>query len=195
MPRHFHGDAWREIRLDIDASVKPDIIASMLDMGAVATASVDAVFSSHNVEHLYPHEVPRALAEFRRVLRPDGIAVVTCPDLQSVAALIAQDKLDEPAYVSPAGPVAPLDILYGFRPALARGNLFMAHRTGFSARTLGRALVAAGFAQYSVQRERRTLNLWAIAYPAKPTPERLARDQASCFPLPVKAESAPPPAK
>ncbi|MDO8705893.1 MAG: methyltransferase domain-containing protein [Sulfuricaulis sp.] len=62
----------------------------MTDMSAVATGSVDAVYSSHNIEHLYPHEVPVALAEFRRVLRGDGLLVIACPDLQSVCALVAE---------------------------------------------------------------------------------------------------------
>jgi predicted SAM-dependent methyltransferase len=52
----------QELRLDIDASVAPDIVATMTDMSRVADASVDAVFSSHNIEHLDPHEVPVALA-------------------------------------------------------------------------------------------------------------------------------------
>jgi len=38
------------------------------------------------------------LKEFQRVLAPDGLAFVTLPDLQSVAELIAQDKLEDTAY-------------------------------------------------------------------------------------------------
>ncbi len=64
--RGFNTPDWTELRLDIDASVAPDIIGTMTDMSAVADASVDAIFSSHNIEHLYPHEVPVALAEFLR---------------------------------------------------------------------------------------------------------------------------------
>src|SRR3990167_8358112 len=115
----FNNPDWHELRLDIDESVNPDIVGTMTDMSAVADASVDAVFPSHNIEHLYPHEVPVALAEFKRVLREDGFVVITCPDLQSVCALIAEDKLTEPAYTSPAGPIAPLDILYGHPPPAA----------------------------------------------------------------------------
>jgi len=74
----------------------------------VATASMDAVHSSHNIEHLYAHEVAVALEEFIRVLTPEGFLVLTCPDLQSVCALVAQDKLTDAAYTSPAGPIAPL---------------------------------------------------------------------------------------
>jgi hypothetical protein len=115
-------------------------------MAAVQSGSVDAVFSSHNIEHLYPHEVPIALAEFKRVLNEDGFVVITCPDLKSVAALIAEDKLTVPAYTSPAGPITPLDILYGHRPQLAHGNLYMAHRCGFTQGVLYGTLRAAGFA-------------------------------------------------
>ena len=150
--RGFSTPEWNELRLDIDARVEPDIVGSMLDMPAVAAASVDAVFSNHNIEHLYPHEVALALAEFRRVLKPDGFAVIACPDLQSVCALIAEDKLTEPAYVSPAGPIAPLDILYGFRPAMARGNLYMAHHCGFTQKVLTGTLHAAGFVKVAANR-------------------------------------------
>jgi predicted SAM-dependent methyltransferase len=98
----FNTPQWQEVRLDIDASVNPDTTGTMTDMSGVADGSVDAVFSSHNIEHLYPHEVPKALAEFIRVLRPRGFLIVTCPDLQSVCALVAEDKLTEAAYTAPA---------------------------------------------------------------------------------------------
>src|SRR3954451_8011278 len=78
----FHTPEWRELRLDIDPNVQPDIVGSITDMRMVETASVDAVWSSHNLEHLYAHEVPVALAEFYRVLRPGGFLLITMPDLQ-----------------------------------------------------------------------------------------------------------------
>lgn len=159
----FNRDDWHELRLDIDPAVQPDLVGTMTDMSAVATASVDAVYSSHNIEHLYPHEVPLALAEFRRVLRPEGITVITCPDLQSVCALVAEDRLAEPVYGSPSGPIAPLDILYGHRPALAAGNLYMAHRCGFTRGLLGRTLRAAGFAAIALRRRPAAFDLWAVA--------------------------------
>lgn len=175
----FAGSDWAEIRLDIDSSVKPDLIGTMLDMGTVTSGSMDAVFSSHNIEHLYPHEVPLALAEFRRVLKPDGFVVITCPDLQSVCALIAEDKLVEPAYMAPAGPIAPLDILYGHRPALAAGNQYMAHRCGFTERVLVGTLQAAGFSQVlSMRRAAPLFDLWALALVA-PLPEPEARALAA----------------
>jgi ubiquinone/menaquinone biosynthesis C-methylase UbiE len=150
--------------LDIDASVNPDIIGTMTDMSAVASESVDAIFSSHNIEHLYPHEVGVALQEFTRVLKPDGFLVVTCPDLQSVCALVAEDKLLEAAYQSPAGPIAPLDILYGHRPPMSQGNLYMAHRCGFTEKALVGTLRGNGFATVASRRRvHPNYDLYAVA--------------------------------
>jgi ubiquinone/menaquinone biosynthesis C-methylase UbiE len=114
-----------------------------------------------------------ALAEFLRVLKPDGFTVITCPDLQSVCALIAEDKLTEAAYTSPAGPIAPLDILYGHRPAMARGNLYMAHRCGFTQKVLTGTLQAAGFATVAAKRRGHPYyDLWALGTAsALPEPE------------------------
>lgn len=160
----FAGADWQELRLDIDERVNPDIVGTMLDMSAVADGSVDAVFSSHNIEHLYPHEVPLALAEFKRVLKPGGFVVITCPDLQSVCQLIADDKLTAPAYTAPAGPITPLDILYGHRKAMAAGNLYMAHRCGFTRKVLSATLQGSGFATIAVKaRAYPYFDLWAMA--------------------------------
>jgi len=162
---YFPPGLWRELRLDIDPAVAPDIVGSITDMTMIADGSVDALWSSHNLEHLWSHEVSLALAEFIRVLRPGGFVLLTMPDLQQVAALVAAGQLEEPAYVSSMGPVAPLDILYGFRPALAQGNAYMGHKTGYTSTSLAAHLMHAGFAQIRVERDGR-FALWATA--AKP---------------------------
>jgi SAM-dependent methyltransferase len=187
LPTVFLDEGWREVRLDIDPGVSPDIVASITDMAGVAAGSYDAVYSSHNLEHLYPHEVPLALREFRRVLKPDGFALVALPDLQSVAQLVAEGRLEDPAYISPLGPIAPLDILYGFRPSLAQGNLYMAHRTGFTGRTLSQALLAAGFAGTLVQRHPDSMALWAVGFCAEPTQRVLHDAQQRYLPLKLAA--------
>ena len=180
--RGFNTDEWQELRFDIDESVKPDLVGTMTDMSTVADESVDAIFSSHNIEHLYPHEVPLALKEFLRVLKPDGFLVVTCPDLQSVCQLVAEDKLTEAAYTSPAGPIAPLDILYGHRPAMAKGNLFMAHRCGFTSSVLSGTLQASGFRMIAVRKRPAAFDLWAVASKSERSEEALRALAAAHFP-------------
>ncbi|MDO9277498.1 MAG: methyltransferase domain-containing protein [Polaromonas sp.] len=163
LPIGFQGSEWQEIRLDIDPGNEPDMVGSMLDMAAVATGSVDAIYSAHNIEHVYAHEVPLVLAEFLRVLKPSGVAVITCPDLQTVCALVADNKLTDAAYNSPAGPITPLDILYGHSAAVAAGHHFMAHKTGFTEKSLTQALQTAGFQSIASKRRASGLDLWMLA--------------------------------
>ncbi len=146
------GPEWREVRLDIDPAIKPDIVADMTDMSAVASGSMDAVYASHTLEHLYPHEVEVALAEFARVLAPDGFAIISCPDLAEVAKLIVAGRITEPAYESSIGPITPLDMLYGHGASLRSGRHFMAHRGGFTGPSLMAALFKAGFASVLCRR-------------------------------------------
>lgn len=178
LPPGFQSGEWQEIRLDIDPSNEPDILGSMLDMTAVAADSVDAIYSAHNIEHVHAHEVPVVLAEFLRVLKPDGFAVITCPDLQTVCALVAQDKLTDAAYTSQAGPITPLDILYGHSAAVAAGFHFMAHKTGFTEKSLTQALQAAGFQSIAGKRRSRGLDLWMLAAKGRLT-EAVMRELAS----------------
>ena len=181
----FRGDDWREIRLDMDATVAPDIVASMTDMTMVPDAAVDAIYSSHNIEHLYAHEVPVAFAEFYRVLKPDGFLVLTCPDLRSICALVVDDKLDTPAYLTASGEaIAPLDVLYGHRRAMAEGNLFMAHRFGFTQRTLMDAARVAGFKiGHSLQRPA-TFDLWLLAFKSEVSMNTLTHQAGIFLPMP-----------
>lgn len=165
----FPAEDWHEVRLDIDADVAPDIVASITDLTSIPGESFDAVFSSHNLEHLYAHEVPLALFEFLRVLKPGGFAMVLLPDLQTAAELVAQNRLEEVAYVSPAGPITPLDMIFGFRPALAAGNHFMAHRCGFTADALARQMQQCGFSAVEVSRLPHIFSLQAIGFRAKLT--------------------------
>lgn len=158
----FNNGSWSELRIDINPLNQPDIIGSMTDMSLVNSGSIDAIFSSHNIEHLYPHEVQIALVEFHRVLNVQGFCVITCPDIQSVCALVAQDKLLDPAYVSPAGPIAPIDILFGHRVSMAQGNWYMAHRTGFTEKTLRDNLKEAGFMTVATMKRPHCFDLWAL---------------------------------
>ena len=159
----FHKDGWLEVRLDIDARVNPDLVGSITDMNSFAPDhSFDAIWSSHNVEHLHTYEVPVGFAEFSRVLKSDGFALVTCPDLQAIAELIVEGKAESTIYTSPAGPITALDMLFGHSRSIAMSNGYMAHHTRITTDRISRALLDDGFAE--VRTGKGTFyDLWAIA--------------------------------
>jgi predicted SAM-dependent methyltransferase len=172
----FSKSHWNEIRLDIDKNVKPDIIGSLTDMSLVKTMTVDAVYSAYNLDHIYAHEVPIALSEFYRVLKKDGIVIIRCPDIQTVCAAIAQDKLLEPLYKSPIGEIYPLDILYGSRKDLARGNEYMSKKVGFTYSVLNNLLSEAGFkARYGGRMPHNGGELSIVGFKIKKSDEEIKR--------------------
>ena len=91
-----------------------DIIADIRDLSQIPDA-IDAIYSSHNLEHLFAHEIEPTLNGFYRILKDDGEVFIACPDLEGVAKHIVNGNLTEPIYESPAGPIAPIDIIYGHR--------------------------------------------------------------------------------
>jgi SAM-dependent methyltransferase len=163
LPSYF--DDWQQLRVDIDPSVQPDILADLTDLSPIADASADAVWAAHCVEHLYEHQVKVALAEFRRVLRDDGFVCVIVPDLQTVAHYVAADRLNETLYESPAGPVTPHDIVFGFGAAIASGRTSMAHRCGFTPGMLQRCFNELPFGEVLLRRRSAELELVAVARP------------------------------
>lgn len=135
--------ATEEVRLDIDKRCAPDVVASLSDLGEIG--EFDAVYCSHALEHLAPHEIERALLEFRRVLREGGSALLFVPDIEDVK------PTDAVLFVSPAGPITGLDLLYGKREMVEKSH-HMSHRFGFTQKTLADMLNAAGFSRVLVDR-------------------------------------------
>lgn len=149
--RMVDTQGWKEVRFDIDPHVGPDVVGSVVEIQrSFAPQSFDGVWSSHVLEHLYAHEVYPTLCQFRQVLKPDGFALIMCPDVEAVAHFIIEHGIAAIAYNSPAGPIRPLDMLYGHSRAIEDGHVHMAHRTGFTAERLGNLLLMAGFPTVSV---------------------------------------------
>ncbi|MEO3428766.1 methyltransferase domain-containing protein [Pelagibius sp. CAU 1746] len=164
-PNALHSDydtpEWREIRLDINPAAEPDIVASMTDLSPVDSDSVDAIWNSHALEHLFAHEVPVALREFHRVLRPGGHLFMRMPDLQKVAETLLEVGPHGTAYESPSGAITPLDMFYGHGPSIAKGEHGMQHKTGFTQNSIVTLMKAAGFRSAKAVRNR--FDLWARA--------------------------------
>ena len=162
---YFNNDNWDETRLDINPNANPDIVASMLDMSIIEDNSYDAVYSAHNIEHVYAHEIRTALSEMYRVIKDDGFLFITCPDLQSVCDEVSKGNLLNPLYKLPNGEgIAAIDILYGHRPSLKAGNHYMAHKVGFTGEVLYGTIKDAGFKSAVVCFKKKQFALWCIAY-------------------------------
>ncbi len=170
---------WREISIDADAQFNPDIVASIVDLNPVSNHSVEAVISLHTLEHLPWHEVPLALSECRRVLMPDGFLLLSLPDVEQIAKIIARGGLMDTLYDSPSGPVTPFDMLMGHRESVAQGQTFMQHRSVFCANSLGNSLRTAGFSNIHVTRGTR-FDLWALASMAPISDALLQEIKALC---------------
>lgn len=151
----FESGDWDEVRLDVEPAVRPDVVGSITDLAKLfpQPASFDAIWCSHVMEHLFAHEVYPTLLQFRQVLKPDGFALIMCPDLEMVAEHLVKHGLAGIAYHSPAGPIRTLDMLYGHSGAIEAGRHHMAHRTGFTAERLGNLLLEAGFPTIKVRSE------------------------------------------
>lgn len=141
----FRNGGWQEVRMDVDPRVAPDIVGTLEDLGQVADRSFDAVYCSHSLEHLHPHHVRHALRGIARILKTDGFALITSPDLEPIAALVAGGRGEEVAYQSPLGPITALDMIYGHAASIEKGNFYMAHNSGFTEDRIARLLLEARF--------------------------------------------------
>ena len=182
--RGFDNDDWKEIRLDIDKGVNPDIVGTLTNMSLVETASVDAVHSAYNIDHIYAHQVPIALGEFYRVLKEDGIVFIRCPDIQSVCEAVLQDKLLEPFYETEDGTkIAPVDILFGNREEISEGNEYMTKKCGFTYSVLNAAFAESGFkARYGGRIAFNGAELALVAFKKKKSVEEIKKIANPFFP-------------
>lgn len=144
--------AEREIRLDIEPRNQPDIVADARDLGPIGP--FDAVYCHHMLEHLTRDDGLKALREFHRVLKPEGMAIIVVPDLEDIR------PTDQVLYESEAGPVTGADMYWGMQSMLDQFP-HMAHKFGYVSATLKRVLHTAGFAKAWVDR-RPGANLLAV---------------------------------
>lgn len=174
VPGHYRG--WKHLILDIDPMGNPDIVCDARDLTRLKPGLVDAIYCSHNLEHFFEHDVPKVLAGFLHVLKPDGFAEIRVPDLPRLMQVVTERKLDieDKLYDSPAGPVRVRDVLYGFAPKImTSGQDFYAHKTGFSLKSLRAALQRAGFSSL-IQLKPRLLEIAVVAFRQEPAKETVA---------------------
>jgi hypothetical protein len=175
IPAHYDG--WEHLLLDIDASMRPDIVCDARQLTQLSGAQFDAVYCSHNFEHYYPHDGRKVLRGFMHVLKSDGFAELRVPDLKTLMQKVVDLDLDieEALYQSAAGPITVRDVIYGFEKQIAQsGQDYFAHKTGFTARSLYDILKQAGFGDVFVSVAAEVFEVRAYAFKASPTPAQRA---------------------
>jgi len=143
----------------IKGSTNVDLFSLCADVRADATSlpfdndSWDLIQAHHLIEHLSLAEACRALAEWRRVLRPGGHVFLSCPDLATCAQALHRHDADSPQLWDGL-----MHVIYGNE---APG---MRHRFGYCKRSLKQIIMAAGFDGVEVM----------TAIGMRPTPSLLA---------------------
>jgi len=167
IPDHYRG--WNHLLLDIAPGPEVDVLLDARKLSDYHGDKFDSVYSSHNLEHFYPYDVPKVLSGFMQVLKPGGFVDVRVPDLNSVLQAVVERgmELDDVLYVSPAGPISAHDVIYGWGAEIERSGVdFFAHKRGFSAKSLSLALEKAGFVQ--VRTEVSNFEVRALAFKTDP---------------------------
>jgi len=162
----FHSAAWREMLIGQPVEER---------FSTLPDGSFDAIFSAHALPRLYAHEVPSMLQHYHRLLTDEGFAIFTCTDLKAIAARIIADQFQVPMYESPAGPITPLDMMFGHRASIADGHVDMAHRTGFTVASLIDALTQAGFSSVRGLARPQEIDLWVVASKRSRSDDEFAR--------------------
>ncbi len=173
LPPQYAG--FEHLLLDIDPTGQPDICCDARKLATLEAGQFDAIYNSHNLEHYYRHDVGAVLSGFRHVLKEGGFIQIRVPDMAEVFRRIVEGNLDidDTLYQSAAGPIMPLDVIYGFQAQIERsGQEFFAHKTGFTQKSLMRALQRAGFTK--VYSSVGNLEVNAVAFKGQPSNETLA---------------------
>jgi predicted SAM-dependent methyltransferase len=126
-------DGW--VNLGTQPAPHVDIVGNCCEMRMIQNGSVDEVYASHVLEHLgHQDELPRALAEILRVLRPSGRFMISVPDLAILAWLLTMP------HFGPNEQWQIMTMMFG-----GQHDPFDFHKVGFTGALLTQYLAEAGF--------------------------------------------------
>lgn len=146
LPPQYAG--FEHLLLDIDPKGQPDVLCDARELSTLPHDQFDMIYCSHNLEHYYRHDVKRVLQGFWDVLKPGGGVHIIVPDILSVVkAMIDKDlDIDDELYQSGLGPILVSDVIYGYGKQIEESGVeFFAHKTGFTHKSLVKALLHTGF--------------------------------------------------
>ena len=121
----------------LEESPGVDVGADISERLPFEDGAAELVYASHLLEHFPTDQVPKLLAEWRRVLRPGGVLLIAVPDLEVIARMLTER---EGWFTPPNGPW--LGALYG-----GQKDEYDFHKTGFTGPWLAHLMREAGFGE------------------------------------------------
>lgn len=126
------------INIDASRKAKADLYLQAYDLKIIDADAVDQIESYHLFEHLEFYDAQRALREWFRVIRPDGLLVLELPNLDVCIREIGKHHDDNGIDLALVG-------IYGFPPHVARDGFPQIHKWGWNPISLSNALKEVGF--------------------------------------------------
>jgi len=132
--KHAHPD-WKI--LDIEERPEVDFVGDAADLSQFPDESIEMIYASHILEHFHyylNYELPFVLAEWHRVLQPEGKLFVSVPNLQTLCWLYCRPN------ILPVERFQIMRMMFG-----GQTNEYDVHKVGFDPDILGTYLTEAGF--------------------------------------------------
>lgn len=125
------------VNVDISPEPPPDIIADVRAL-PLPDGYADEILAVHLFEHLYRWEAPAVLAEWKRVLKPQGLLVLEMPDIMKCCRAVLGNE-------------HPRQGMWGLFGDPTYENPLMCHRWAWSENELRETLLAAGFSSVRIK--------------------------------------------
>ncbi len=146
---------WKIVDVRKGADILLDIMEQKLPL---QTSSVEAVYTSHTLEHIFPEKLPFVLNEIQRVLLPGSPFRIVVPDIDiAIKAYAAGNHkfLRDKRNPSKMGMLPELPLCYlssWFFTSRSHKELTGGHVMAFNMEVLSHYLKAAGFANIEQKR-------------------------------------------
>lgn len=129
-------EGW--IGVDIEPSVKPDILDNIITLTTIENNSVDSIKSVHSLEHLSYKNALIALKNWHRILKKNGELSIEIPDFKKAFDMVLSTN-DKERYYGVNGVFGDVNT----------NNMYLTHKFGWTYQTLTSTLKKIGFGNFS----------------------------------------------